>query len=117
MSKDGLLLLITHYSSLITAFNSLLLRRVLVARERVREYVGNLLPYLVQLLLGGVLELLYGRRVRLLNLRREPVLLREVEAPDADADDGDDDAQEHVAEVVYVAYKRVDGAVKDEARA
>src|SRR5437868_6209793 len=117
MSKDGMLLLITHHSLLITAFNSLLRRRVLVARERVREYVGNLLPDLVQLLLGGVLELLYGRRVRLFDLRREPVLLGEVEARDADAEDGDDDAEEHVAEVVYVADQRVDCAVEDEARA
>src|SRR5436190_3658202 len=117
MSKSIPSLLITHYSSLITAFNSLLLRRVLVARERVREYVGNLLPDLVQLLLGGVLELLYGRGVRLLDPGREPVLLGEVEARDADADDGDDDAEEHVAEVVYVTDQRVDGAVEDEARA
>src|SRR2546423_14167266 len=117
MSKSIPSLLITHYSSLITAFKSLLLRRVLVARERVREYLGNLLPDLVQLLLGGVLELLYGRRVRLLDLRREPVLLGEVEARDADAHDGDDDAEEHVAEVVDVADQRVDGAVEDEARA
>src|SRR5947209_835716 len=105
--------LITHHSSLLLISLALLLRRVLVARERVREYLGNLLPDLVELLAGGLLELLNPFGVGQLDLAREPVLLGEVEARQPQRDDGDDDAEEHVAEVVDVADQRVDGAVED----
>src|SRR5215212_6213791 len=95
---------------------ALLLGRLLVARERVRDQLLYLVLDLVELHLGGLLELLDRLGARLLDLLREPVLLGEVEAADAEDDDGDDDAEEHVAEVVDVADQVVDGAVEDEAR-
>src|SRR4051812_20569076 len=110
---------ITHHSSLLSLSLSLalLLRRLLVARERVRNQLLYLVLNLVELHLGGLLELLDGLGARLLDLLREPVLLREVEAADADDDDGDDDEEKQVAEIVDVADQIVDGAVEDEARA
>src|SRR5215204_821984 len=96
---------------------TLLLRRLLVARERVRDQLLDLVLDLVELDRGGLLELLDGLGARLLDLLREPVLLGEVEAADAEDDDDDDDDEQEVAEVVDVADQVVNGAVEDEARA
>src|ERR1044072_9810350 len=60
--------------------------RFLVARERVRNQIGYLVLNLVELLLGGLLELLDGFGARLFDLLREPVLLRDVEGADAEGD-------------------------------
>src|SRR5215208_129005 len=93
-----------HHSALLS-FSlglALLLGRLLVARERVRDQLLYLALDLVELHLGGLLELLDGLGARLLDLLREPVLLGEVEAGDAQDDDRDDDAQEDVREVVDV---------------
>src|SRR5215203_1613081 len=78
------------------------LGRVLVACERVGNQLLYLVLDLVELLLGGLLELLNRLGARLLDLLREPVLLGEVEAADADDDDRDDDAQQEVTQVVDV---------------
>src|ERR1044072_5076401 len=90
--------------------------RFLVTRERVRNQIGYLVLNLVELLLGGLLELLDGFGARRCDLLGEPVLLRDVEAADAEDDDRDDDDEEQIAQVVDVANQVVDGAVEDEAR-
>src|SRR5215207_6015210 len=108
-----------HHSSLLSVSLglALLLGRLLVARERVRNQLLYLVLDLVKLILGGLLELLDGLGTRLLDLLREPVLFGEVEAADADDDDDDDDDEQQVTQVVDVADQVVDGAVEDEAHA
>src|ERR1044072_9797334 len=56
--------------------------RFLVTRERVRNQIGYLVLNLVELLLGGLLELLDGFGARLFDLLRQPVLSLDVEAAD-----------------------------------